>query len=140
MQLIINGIEAQLREDTIISFTKESAESENPASVTTPYSKSINLPRTPYNERIFAFIGSLQTDFTNLTFSPIKRSPITVSWDNGTSMDGYCHLDKVTDSDLSITIYLDLGERFNQLKSLYPGDVFGQYCNPIILDQSVVSS
>lgn len=73
MRLWIDNQLMQLKEDTIISLTKEDATSTNPASLTTSYTKTISLPRTPVNEKAFAYLGSLQSDFTQMSFSPIKK-------------------------------------------------------------------
>lgn len=138
MYLIINDIEMQLDENTIISFTKEDASAISPATLCTPYSKSISLPRTPHNERAFAYLGNLQTDFSRMSFSPIKKAKAVVMLDTGFNYQGYVHMDKLTDTTIECTMYLAFGDLFDQLKNIYPGEVFKPYASNLLMDQSEV--
>lgn len=117
----------QLGEDVVISFTKEDASAVNPASLTTPYSKSISLPRTSWNEKAFAYLGNLQTDFSKMSFSPIKRAKAVIMMDTGFNYYGYIHLDKVTPTTLECTLFLGLGDMFKTLKDVYLGDIFSPF-------------
>lgn len=138
MQLFINNTQVELGDNVIISFTKEDLSAVDPSQLTTPYSKSINLPRTPTNESVFGYTSTLQSDYSQLTFSPLKKAKAHLILDNGQSIVGYVHMDRLSNDQIECTFYSEFGDMFSELKQLYVGDLYSYFVSPIDMDQSVL--
>ena len=91
-ELYINGQKADIKEDSLILFTYQQSDYSDPTAVKNSYTKSITLPGTKNNNKIFNEIYRLdyyQDDQYNMLFNPSKRTQFEII-SNGTSLEqGY---------------------------------------------------
>lgn len=78
LQLYLNGMEVELNETVSLPLTKTYESLSNPTNIHIDYSKSINIPITPQNTKIFGQIFKLDrvisvSDIVGLNFDPTKR-------------------------------------------------------------------
>ena len=94
--LYINGIRADIGEQTPILFTYTLEELQNPTIKKNSYSKQITLAGTPANNRIFQNYFRPEAVANNTTFNPAKRMPFVIVSDGGViNESGYVRLDGV---------------------------------------------
>ena len=73
-ELWINSIKADVERDTVFSFNSTNTDFSNPTAVKGTYSKTVELPDTENNRRIFNNSSDPSTVYTD--FNPKKRTPL----------------------------------------------------------------
>lgn len=115
-ELWINDKKADVEKDTVFSFNSTNTDFSNPTAVKGTYSKTVELPDTDNNRRIFE--GSADMRNVWLDFNPKKRTPFLLTSD-GYSMSGYCRLDSVSrvrgKITYKVTLMAEIGDFFYNL-------------------------
>lgn len=122
LQLYVNNTLADLDEQTIISVTKTYESVTNPVLYYSDFSKTVRLPISANNNRIFSNFNRLDSAVTNLTIDPSKKQTFVITDNREPVMEGWLRLDNAntiwTDECYEVTLYSTLGMIFNTLKML----------------------
>lgn len=117
--LYIDGVKADLGEDTLVLFNYEREEQGNPTVVKNSYSQQVTLPATPTNNGIFQFHRPDRV--TGSGFDPIARTPFQIFSEAGEIVEsGYVKLEEVKRTPAGVasyrcTLYGGLGGFFYSL-------------------------
>lgn len=117
IELYINGYLADTDGDQTILFQKTLTQYTNPTIVKNSFTKSIDLPGTKNNDKIFNMFWksdySVSSYFGSTTFNPSKRVPFFMLRDGQLIEKGYVKLNSVKvdgyDRTYTITLYGELG-------------------------------
>lgn len=96
IELYINGQLADLQEDPHIEFTWQTTDYSEPTVVKNSFTKTITLPSTPNNDRIFNHINIPTRTQPSGKFNPSQRSPFVLNKDGVLVEKGYAKLDNIT--------------------------------------------
>lgn len=108
--LYIDGVQADVETDGLILFTYAAEDADNPSVVVNSFSKTVTLPHTPVNDRIFDHIGLHTHAVRTGAFSPLVRTPFSIHAETGERLEtGYLKLDAVTADGYNVTLYGGLG-------------------------------
>ena len=153
IELYIENQKIDLTDDIEINFTYETIDPDKLSSIKNSFSKTVNIPGTPNNNRIFGYIfrfdkyfSSLNTGRIGNNYDPHKK----VNWfinKNGSLINrGYCTLDNIKvkndyEYTYQLTLYGGLGEFFYNLaynedgseKTLY--DLFWDWFPKLDIDE-----
>ena len=128
IELYIDGQRADLAEQGLILWNYVLEEMSNPTIVRNSFTKTITLPATPANNRIFGhFLRSDRISGSGL-YNPMARAPFVVYSESSEILEsGYCKLDKVTrksaaGAEYSVTLYGGLGSFLYGLSYNADGD------------------
>ena len=130
-ELYINGQKADIKEDSLILFTYQQSDYSDPTAVKNSYTKSVTLPGTPNNHRIFNEIYRLDYFQNQNLFNPSKRTQFEII-SNGTLLEqGYLKLTKITGQgeyrEYQISLYGGLGDFMYSLQYDYEGNKLSMY-------------
>lgn len=124
IQLFINNEEVELTEDLVFSITKQFTDLQDLTSICTDYSKTIKVPRSPKNEKIFNYAFHLERNQGDVDFS--KKVDARLESNLNILLQGYVVLNTTTATDYEITLYGQLGKLFRDFnkhfsfESIYP--------------------
>lgn len=113
--LYIAGSRADLQEDGLVLLNYAATDLTNPAVVKNAWTQSVELPRTPANDRIFGASFRLdrnagQGGEAGAEFSAGRKTPFAIYTEAGLVLfSGYAKLDTVTRDAYSVTLYGGLG-------------------------------
>lgn len=101
-RIILNGYEVDLVEDVPMPMTYEIANIRNPQAKNANYSKTITLPGTLNNNKLFGYlfdtnvlVNSSGTTEYGSSFNPNKKASVQVLYDGEEQFNGYLRLDKI---------------------------------------------
>lgn len=150
LQLYLNGMEVELNESVSLPITKTYESLSNPTNIHIDYSKSINIPITPQNTKIFGQIFKLDrvisvSDIVGLNFDPTKRIDCQLIYNGDLLMDGYAKFVSVSNSVsnryFTVNLFGRLGDIFQKMlqvvvdESKLPNDTSLDY----VLDDHIPS-
>lgn len=99
MQLYIADSAIDIDNESIITMTYQLEDSNNPTIIKNSFSKSISLPSTPTNDKIFGHIYELSritvpvtSSSTGVNFNSLKRTPFKLFIDSELVESGYVQL------------------------------------------------
>lgn len=99
MQLYIADNAIDIDNESIITMTYQLEDSNNPTIIKNSFSKSISLPSTPTNDKVFGHIYELSrvtipvtTSSTGVNFNSLKRTPFKLFIDSELVESGYVQL------------------------------------------------
>ena len=114
----------------------------SPAAVKNSYSKTINIPATPNNNKIFGsfykndFEGAEGGDLSGVYFDPRKRMPFTITINGALYETGYARLTKITqnksDYEYQVSLFGGLGDFFYELE--YGSDAGKRKLSSLVYD------
>ena len=129
-EIILNGKYLDLISDVSMPFTYQIADIKDPSKKNTNFSKTITLPGTAINNKVFGFIWDTNVSITssgttNFTpsFNPNKKADVQILFDGAEVFKGFMKLDKIKVlSDYKIEydvtcfgklkdLFLELGEK-----------------------------
>lgn len=133
INLYIAAERVDMATDSIIALTYALEDTSNPTIVKNMFSKSIDLPGTPRNNRIFGHFYeltrrvSLSADIdSGVGFNPLKRVPFSLYVEAELIEQGYMQLNRVTMHGrmpwYTVTLYGGLGDFFYNLHYDSNGD------------------
>lgn len=127
IELYIENQKIDLTDEIEIGFTYETIDPDKLSSIKNSFSKTVNIPGTPNNNKIFGYIfrndkyiRGLETDNISDNYDPHKKVNWIINKNGALYNRGYCTLDSiVTKNDYEvtykITLYGGLGEFFYSL-------------------------
>lgn len=130
-ELYINGQKADIKDDSLILFTYQQSDYSDPTSIKNSYTKSVTLPGTKNNCRIFNEIYRFDYIQNADVFNPSKRTQFQIL-SNGTLLEqGYLKLIKITRQgeyrEFQISLYGSLGDFMYSLQYNADGDKLTMY-------------
>ena len=114
VRLFIGGMEVEFKTTPDILYNFKVDDLLSPAAVKNSYSKTVTIPGTKANNRIFDnfFLNDYLTNGTN--FDPTKKTEFTIYIDSTPYETGYCRLDGVTQNkhywEWTVSLFGGLGE------------------------------
>lgn len=130
-ELYINGQKADIKEDSLILFTYQQSDYSDPTAVKNSYTKSITLPGTKNNNRIFNEIYRLDYYQNDQIFNPSKRTQFEIISTGNLLEQGYLKLTKITGQgqyrEYQISLYGGLGDFMYSLQYDYNGNKLSLY-------------
>lgn len=128
-QLYIEGKEIELNEQVKFVLTKQFDELSNPTIICNDYSKTVNIPFTASNNKLFgeiykhdrqiAYGGS---DGIGIYFDPHKKLDFKLIYNGDVVMTGYAKMNSITkdggNGQYNITLNGQLGKIFQELKNI----------------------
>ena len=128
IEIYIDNKKLDLTEEININFTYNSVDTQNPSVVKNSFSKTVTVPGTINNDKIFGNIWRFDSyissgypnQFTEVYFDPHKRTPFMIQQNGRLLENGYAVLDsiKITserEHSYNLTLYGGLGEFFFNL-------------------------
>lgn len=118
LTLYIDGKAADLSaggDDALVLWTYTRDDADAPAAVKNSYTKTVTLPATDANDRIFSHAGTLDRVTTSGMFDALRRTPFIIYADDGRVLDrGYLKLDRISRRgevvlSYDVTLYGGLG-------------------------------
>lgn len=117
IHLFLNEQEVEFKTIPDILYNFRVDDLQNPTAVKNNYSKTVTIPLTKKNSRIFQ--GYTNADRSGGTFSPSKKIPFSLYLDAELFETGYARLDKIKQnkdySEADITLFGGLGDFFYSL-------------------------
>lgn len=125
IRLYINDILADLNSESLISLTFALDDTDNPTIVKNSFSKSITLPSTKNNDRIFGCMHDITSRIVpDDGFSPLVRTPFKLYADGELIERGYVQLKEIATtkgvSKYKVDLFGGLGDFFYSL--MYDAD------------------
>lgn len=139
IQLYINDLLVDLDDSVSFPITYSIEDIINPTVIKTPYSKTVSLPNTANNNKIFGFYFKVDKQLTNLDISPNQRIPYILMWGSTLIMKGYLRLTNITNNRYEVNLYSDTGEMLRKLSektllNVMPTDI------PLVVNKSKVAN
>lgn len=101
-EILLNGKYLDLIDDVSMPLTYQIADIKNPSAKNTNFSKTITLPGTAINNKIFAFIWDTNVSVTSSgttnfspTFNPNKKADVQILYDGAEVFKGFMKLDRI---------------------------------------------
>ena len=130
IQLFLEDQEVELNEKVSFPLNRSFENLNDPTSILVEYSKTISLPITKRNNKIFGniyrldrtIVGGGQDGDMGFFFDPTKRISAKLIYNGKLILDGYAKFTSsnysVKDKSYNINLYGKLGDIFNELKSV----------------------
>ena len=125
IRLLLNGQEVDFTNVETLDFNYRNEDTDNPTVVKNKYSKTIVIPGTPNNNKIFGDIFRMDRkqeydyEYKGIYFDPSKRVPFVLLNNGDLIESGYFQLESIsrgTDMDnYTITLYGGIGDFFYSL-------------------------
>lgn len=123
VELFINNTLVETNDTIEWNITKTFLDVENPTSIFADYSKTINIPVTENNNKLFGNLFSIDRITaestlelnTGVFFNPLKQQPCKLFINKELVLEGYSKVTEVTNEYYSINIIGQLGKIFNEL-------------------------
>lgn len=122
LRLFINNIEVEFTKQPDILFNYTAEDTSNPTVVKTMFSKTVQVPKTANNNKIFGHIDILDRLQTNQNYSPSAKYEFYLLNDGDLIERGYVKLDKITNNNYELSLFGGLGSFFYSLMYNEEGD------------------
>lgn len=146
LRLFIENAELELGEDFSCPITRSFEDIENPTNIKNDFSKTITIPHTQSNDRLFGHIynpdrltvaNQKNEALKGIYFDPYKKIDFRLEWNDSVVMTGYLKVLSVTDKGYECTLNGELGKIFQEMQkitmdaSIYttPTDINKYYLN-----------
>lgn len=127
VKLFINNQEVEFASSPDILFTFQVDEMTNPTVVKNSYSKSLVIPGTKQNNRIFGGIWNVERVQDIMTFNPSKKAPFTIYYNGEIYQTGYVKLLDININnnkiEYNVSLFGGLGDFFYSLMYSSSDDV-----------------
>lgn len=129
VRLYIENEEVELDKTVTFAITKSFEDLANPTNIKNDWSKTVAIPFTTVNHRIFGHIYSPDkavvsgsNSYTGIYFDPLKKLDFRLEWDSTVMMTGYAKMNTITQKDGSgtynITLFGQLGKVFQEMSKI----------------------
>lgn len=129
LRLFIENREIELTENVQVAITKQFEDLSNPTNIINDWSKTVSIPFTENNNRIFGYIFrpdrkivSGSNSNVGLYFNPLMKMNFRLEWDSSIVMVGYAKMTEITETDnggfYSITLFGELGKVFQDIQKI----------------------
>ena len=125
IRLIVGGYEVELGENFSVPLTKTFENLENPTQIINTYSKTITIPHTQKNDRIFNFLynpdrltAKESTSLVGIFFNPYSKVPIMLLHLDSVLLTGYLKVLNVSSKGYECSLNGQLGKIFQELQKI----------------------
>lgn len=129
LQLIIEGMEVELKEGVIVALTKEFDNLSNVTDIINTWSKTVSVPFTTQNHKVFGEIYRYDKAITTgadipigINIDPSRRLEFKLLYNGTVFMSGYAKMNGATMKNgigtYNLNLFGQLGMVFNELKQL----------------------
>ena len=119
IQLYVSGQLVDITESVGLFLNKRFEEIENPTLYFSDYSKTIELPFTPTNKKIFSNFNRQDGVVTSNTLDPRRRIPYQLLYNSQLVMSGYLKINNsnsvYTDKKFSCELFSQFGLIMNEI-------------------------
>lgn len=139
-RLFLENKEVDLSENFSCPITKTFEDIQNPTSIINDYSKTITIPHTQNNDRLFGFLFNPDrltaregTTLTGIYFDPYQKIAFRLEYNDYVLMTGYLKVLTVTSKGYECSLNGELGKIFQELQKItfdetkYEGDEKAKY-------------
>lgn len=139
-RLFLENKEVDLGENFSCPITKTFEDIQNPTSIINDYSKTITIPHTQNNDRLFGFLFNPDrltakegTTLTGIYFDPYQKIAFRLEYNDYVLMTGYLKVLTVTSKGYECSLNGELGKIFQELQKItfdetkYEGDEKTKY-------------
>lgn len=120
VELYINGQLVELGEDFEVNMTYTVEQTKNPTAIKNNYSKTVTIPATGKNNRIFSNIWNVTSIYNN-DFDLTKKTDFQLFINGEKIEEGYIKIDRIkktrTSANYECTLYGGLGDFFYSLST-----------------------
>lgn len=123
-RLFIDDEQVELSEDISFAITSQFEDLDNPTNIINNWSKSVNIPRTNRNIKIFGDLYNpdrtilLNEAAEGIYFNPYKKYDFRLFEDDNILMEGYIKINSTTEDYYNITLFGQLGKILQDLKQI----------------------
>lgn len=127
LRLFIENAELELGEDFSCPITRSFEDIENPTNIKNDFSKTITIPHTQSNDRLFGHIynpdrltvtNQKNEALKGIYFDPYKKIDFRLEWNDSVVMTGYLKVLSVTDKGYECTLNGELGKIFQEMQKI----------------------
>lgn len=129
IRLFIEGEEVELNSEVTFAITRQFEEITNPTILISDWSKTVNIPFTANNNRLFGHIYSADkvlnidsSSFIGVHFNPYKKLDFRLEWNDAIVMSGYAKMVDITRENgygtYNITLNGELGKVFQEFQKI----------------------
>lgn len=122
IQIIIKGQQVDIDKSVGLYLTKQFETISNPTLYHSEFSKTITLPMTAKNRRIFEQFQRMDSVVTTESIDPRKKIPYQLLYNSEMVMEGYLKINNsntiITDNRFEVELYGTFGLIMNELKQL----------------------
>ena len=143
IELLVNEELVELSEDFQILINKSIADIRNPENRSSDWSKTITIPGTSVNNKLFGHLFEVGDSITGTSFNPNKKANCTVLLDGMEQMRGFIRLTQINvldndDIEYQATIHGESANLFTDIENAKLSDLdFSEY-NHVLNIQNVV--
>lgn len=137
IQLYIQNNEIELDNKISFALTKQFEDLNNPTDIINDWSKTVSIPGTAKNNKIFGQIfridrKTVNGDGVGIYFDPTKKIDMMLKYNEGLLLKGYAKVNSVMNSNgfikYNLTLYGQLGKIFQEMKLIsFNDDVDQKY-------------
>lgn len=129
IRLFIENKEIELDEEVKFAITKQFEDLNDPTAIINDWSKTVSIPFTSTNHRIFGYIFNPDKltvaggdSLTGIYFDPLKKLDFRLLWGDAVLMTGYAKLNEVKQNagrgSYDVTLFGQLGKVFQEMKKI----------------------
>ena len=128
IQLFIENNEIEISDDVQIAITKQFEELSNPTTIINDWSKTVSIPFTENNNRIFGHIYNIDklivsgSSLVGIYFNPLLKLDFRIVWNGDILITGYAKMNKIKQSKgkgtYEITLFGQLGKIFQEMQKI----------------------
>lgn len=122
---IENKYEAELGDNFNVPLTKAFENLENPTQILNTYSKTVTIPHTQKNDRLFGFLfnpdrltAKESTPLVGIYFDPYQKISMRLEWNDSVLLTGYLKVLSVDSKGYNCSLNGELGKVFQELKKI----------------------
>jgi len=145
IELLVNEELVELSEDFQILINKSIADIRNPENRSSDWSKTITIPGTSVNNKLFGHLFEVGDSITGTSFNPNKKANCTVLLDGMEQMRGFIRLTQINvldndDIEYQATIHGESANLFTDIENAKLSDLdFSEY-NHVLNIQNIKDS
>lgn len=124
LRLFLQNYEIELTEDIQVAITKQFEDITNPTSIINDWSKTVKIPATSQNNKIFGHLNNVDkltvsgSGSTGVYFDPYKKIDFRLQWGDAIVMTGYAKNVSCDKDYYNLTLNGELGKVFQEMKKI----------------------
>lgn len=125
LRLFLENQELELKDDVQVAITKQFEDVTNPTTIINDWSKTISIPSTSKNDKIFGHIHNVDRltvegnhNLMGIYFDPYKKISFRLQYGNAVIMTGYAKNISIDKDGYNITLNGELGKVFQEMKKI----------------------
>ena len=124
LRLFLKNYEIELTEDIQVAITKQFEDVTNPTSIINDWSKTVKIPATSHNNKIFGHLNNVDkltvsgSGSIGVYFDPYKKIDFRLQWGDAIVMTGYAKNVSCDKDYYNLTLNGELGKVFQEMKKI----------------------